>query len=199
MELRKLLAAPDPVPAVRLMAEDGVLAVVLPEARGIDRLAALVPLEREADPARRLAALAAWDAAGAQAVARRLKLTARERDRLAAIAAPPVAVELGADTRAQRRAMHRLGLPLYRDLVLLEAAAQGQGERAADLLAAAETAAPPRFPLRGRDVTAHGVAAGPAVGELLAEIEAWWEAGDFAADRKSCLVELVRRIEVRHG
>jgi poly(A) polymerase len=49
---------------------------------------------------------------------------------------------------------------------------------------------PPRFPLRGSDVTRLGVAPGPAVGELLAAIEEWWEAGDFRADRKACLARL---------
>ncbi len=42
-ELLKLLAAPDPVATLELMRADGVLAVVLPQARSLDRLAALVP------------------------------------------------------------------------------------------------------------------------------------------------------------
>jgi poly(A) polymerase len=60
-ELFKLLAAPDPVPTIDLMAEDGVLAVLLPEARRRDRLAGLVVLEDAADPLRRLAALLVAD------------------------------------------------------------------------------------------------------------------------------------------
>ena len=56
-ELLKLLAAPDPMPTLRLMAADGVLAMLLPEARRLARLAALIPLEGIGDPLRRLAAL----------------------------------------------------------------------------------------------------------------------------------------------
>jgi len=41
------------------------------------------------------------------------------------------------------------------------------------------------------------VAPGPEVGRLLAEVEAWWEAGDFRADRAACLAELGRRIAGR--
>ena len=40
----------------------------------------------------------------------------------------------------------------------------------------------------------YGVSAGPAVGRLLSEIEAWWEEGDFRADRVACLAELTRRL-----
>ncbi len=44
-ELLRLLAVPDPVPALRMMAEDGVLAAILPEATRLDRLQCLLALE----------------------------------------------------------------------------------------------------------------------------------------------------------
>src|SRR5438874_77183 len=80
-----------------------------------------------------------------------------------------------------------------RDLVRLEGALRGGPGRARARADAAEAAAPPRFPLRGRDVTALGIAAGARVGALLKAVEAWWEAGDFEADRAACLDELRRR------
>ena len=184
-ELRKLLTARDPVPTLELMREDGVLAVVLPEAGSLGRLAALVRIEGTPDPIRRLGALGAADAA------RRLKLKTAECNRLAAMAAPPWPVALDAPEAAQRRALYHLGAPLYRDLVLLAAAERGGDAR--PLLALAEAWRKPRFPLRGGDVTALGVASGPEVGRLLADVEAWWEAGDFRASRKDCLAELERR------
>lgn len=189
-ELLKLLAAPDPVPVLALMAEDGVLAVVLPDARRRDRLAALVALEPEIDPLRRLAALLDVDGAGARAVAERLRLATAQRDRLIALAAPPWPVDLAGDTRVQRRAFYHLGAALYRDLVLLRAAESPALAPARTLLA--QAAAWPRlvFPLKGRDVTALGVPAGPEVGKLLADVEAWWEDGDFQASRAKCLAYL---------
>ena len=51
------------------------------------------------------------------------------------------------------------------------------------------------FPLRGADIAEAGVAEGPAIGQLLVAIEAWWEAGDFTATRKQCLDELQRRLD----
>jgi len=196
-EMLKLLAAPDPLPTLRMMAEDGVLAALLPEARRLDRLAALVPLEPAPDALRRLGALLGSDAGAAAAVAERLRLSNEQRERLAALAAPSVAVDLAGDERAQRRALHRLGADLYRDLVLLRAGQRGDAAQARRLLALAAGWRPREFPLKGRDVTAHGVAEGPEVGRLLAALEAWWEAGDFRADRKAALAELKRRMGKR--
>ncbi len=78
--------------------------------------------------------------------------------------------------------------------MLLRAAESGNAARARDLLALAAGWQPREFPLKGRDVTARGVAEGPEVGRLLAAVEAWWEDGDFRADRKAALAELKRRV-----
>jgi poly(A) polymerase len=191
-ELLKLLAAPDPLPTLAMMVEDGVLAVLLPEARTLDLLAALVPLEPSPDPVRRLAALIVADPEGCAAVAARLRLANAQRDRLAALAAPPWPIDLGGDIRVQRRALRHLGAPLYVDLVLLDAAATGRTGTLPALRASAAAWRPVTFPLKGRDVTALGLPPGPHVGRLLAAVEAWWEEGDFQADRRACLAELAR-------
>jgi poly(A) polymerase len=198
-ELLKLLAAADPAVALALMVADGVLEKILPEARGLDLLAALVPLEPVPDPVRRLAALVADDAASAEAAARRLKLKTAERARLVAIAAPPFPVILSADDITQRRALYRLGASRYADLVLMRAAAEGKGPRAKALLELARGWKKPRLPLKGADLVARGMAPGPEVGQLLGAIEAWWEAGDFRAGRTAALAELERRLGSRHG
>ncbi len=190
-ETLKLLGAPDPLPSLLMMVEDGVLAVLLPEARRLDRLASLLPLEPALDPLRRLGALIAGDPS---ALAERLRLSNEQRARLLALAAPLWPVDLAGDDRTQRRALHRLGAALYRDLVLLGAAETGARDRLPALLALAAEWHPLVFPLRGRDVTALGVPAGKEVGRLLAELEQWWEAGDFRADRRQCLAELKRRL-----
>ena len=40
----------------------------------------------------------------------------------------------------------------------------------------------PLFPLNGRDVMAAGIAEGPRVGKILAEVEEWWIDADFIED-----------------
>lgn len=190
-ELLRLLAVPDPVPAVRMMTEDGVLQAILPEAQRPDRLAALLRIEPPpADPLRRLAALNEADSAGMRAIAGRLRLSNVQRDRLAGLA-PPWPVDPAADARAQRRALYRLGAKRYRDVLLLRAAETGLAPaRLAELLVLAMAWRPPVFPLDGHDVTALGAAPGPRVGRLLSAVRQWWEDGDFAADRAACLRKL---------
>ena len=58
-----------------------------------------------------------------------------------------------------------------------------------DLLRAALWEAP-RLPLKGRDAVKLGVAPGPDVGRLVGQVEEWWIAGDFQADRAACLEKL---------
>ncbi|MBW8709041.1 MAG: CCA tRNA nucleotidyltransferase, partial [Alphaproteobacteria bacterium] len=48
----------------------------------------------------------------------------------------------------------------------------------------------PRFPLTGRDVMLAGVPEGPDVGRVLARVEDWWVASDFAADEGACREQL---------
>ena len=44
----------------------------------------------------------------------------------------------------------------------------------------------------GGDALKLGLKPGPKVGALIAEVERWWIASDFAADRAACLAELER-------
>jgi poly(A) polymerase len=189
-ELMKLLSATNPVPALQLMATDGVLAVVLPEAVRFDRLARLIKVEKAPDVLRRLAALVAVDKSGATTVARRLSLTKEDRSRLEALAAPAWTIDLGAAEAQQRRALFKLGRALYRDLVLLS----GDAARVPRLLAIADALVIPIFPLKGADVVALGVPAGPDVSRWLAAIEDWWENRDYAPNRQCCLAELRKRL-----
>ncbi|MGA7867662.1 MAG: CCA tRNA nucleotidyltransferase, partial [Stellaceae bacterium] len=189
-ELVKLLETSDPVAALRMMAEDGVLAVILPETHRLDRLRHMIAIEPELDPLRRLAALIDVDGAGAIALAERLHFSNAWRDRLHGLA-PPCAIDPPADMAAQRRALYRLGAERYRDIALLLAAEGAMSQdRLGELLGLARAWTPPVFPLAGRDVTALGVAPGPEVGRLLGAVRDWWETGDFTADRAACLVYL---------
>jgi poly(A) polymerase len=195
-ELMGLLRVPDPIRALKMMRDDGVLAI-LPEATRIDRLERLIPgeplpeFDRTSWLLRRLAALVSVDAAAAVKVANRLRLPAAWRKRLVGLASP-WPLDPAGDERAQRLAIYRLGEQRYRDLVNLLAAEDEtlSGDRIGELLALALTWEPPAFPLGGDDVTALGIAPGPPVGRLLDAVRRWWEDGDFVASRAECLVKL---------
>jgi poly(A) polymerase len=189
-ELVKLLETPDPIAALRMMQEDGVLAVVLPEARRLDRLGRLIKIEPKADPLLRLAALIEVDDDGAAALAARLRFSNAWRDRLRGLSRPRALDQRG-DAQAQRRALYRLGVARYSDVArLLTAEGEMSKGRLAELLGIARAWTPPVFPLAGRDVTVLGIPAGERVGRLLEAVHDWWVDGDFTADRAQCVVRL---------
>lgn len=158
-EMRKLLAAPDPSPAVASMAAAGVLGVVLPgaEARA---LPVLVHLEQGL-PARWIRRLAVLGGAGA---ADRLRLSRAEARDLAALrdalAEGPPPAELG----------FRLGAGLAADAVLGRAALLGHPP-ADGWQAEVARGAAARFPVSAADLAP---LAGADLGRRLKALERRW-------------------------
>lgn len=166
MEMINLLGLPDPAPTVARMAELGVLAVVLPEA-DVAALAALGVQERAQqvapDALRRLAALLPADPALAEAVASRFRLSGAQKKRLASAAAREGVV---IDPRALA---YRLGREAALDRLLLAGAS----------IAPLTGWTIPEFPLKGGEIVARGVRAGPEVARVLRAVEARWMAEGF--------------------
>lgn len=176
-ELLKLLAAPDPAPAVRLMAETGVLDRVLPD--HVD-LALFEGVSRVSDdPLLRLSALLPADVDRVREAARMLRLSNAQKDRLVLALPTKPAVGLEMSERAVRAALYRLGRARFEDQVARAwAAAPGRAEDARRLLGQAAAWSIPRLPVDGHDAARAG-ATGPAVGRTLAAFEDWWVDQDF--------------------
>ncbi len=178
-ELLKLLAAPDPAPAVAAMRQAGVLAQILPGAE--DRaLAPLIHLEGEAglaaDPVRRLASLSGG--AELQESLRLSKEQARRLDRIHEAATGTMgAGELG----------YRLGAEQGRDALVLRAALMEQPLEAAALKEADHGAAQ-TLPVTARDLMPD--LTGAALGAALKRLETAWIASGFVLDRKALLALL---------
>ena len=199
-ELLKLLAAEDPREAVRLMAQTGVLGVVLPEAHGLERFERLVAIETEMlfseDALLRLAALLPDDPTTAAALAERLRLSNAQKDRLVAALDPRPRLVSWMSPRETRKLVYRLGAEALCDRVTLAWAASDRPKAAPQwraLLPTARSWAPPRFPLTGEEVMAAGVAQGPLVGEVMREVEDWWVDNDFPDD-KLALIERLKAV-----
>ncbi|MGF1549799.1 MAG: CCA tRNA nucleotidyltransferase [Sphingomonadaceae bacterium] len=177
-ELLKLLALPDPGATVRLMERQGIFRPVLPEIgrAGVERLAALVPREREAgvEPhaLRRLAALLPADPEVAGSVAARLRLSKKRTKRLVSAAAREAPADKDPGALA-----YWIGRDEAVDRLLL-------GDRDLAAVAALDGWERPRFPLSGRDLIAMGLEPGPEVSRTLQAIEREWVASGCRGDAK---------------
>lgn len=196
-ETMKLLAADDPRAAMRLMAQAGVLAVLIPAAKGLERFEALVRIETEMlftnDPLLRLAALAPSDPLAALATAARLRLANVQRDRLVAALGTEPPLVSWMSPRELRRVIYRLGADTVCDRVMLAWAASPRPAATVQwraLLPMARGWTAPRLPLTGDEVLAAGVPPGAMVGAVLREVESWWIDNDFTDDKLSVVERL---------
>lgn len=175
-ELLKILSLPDPRAIAGQMAADGIFAVILPEladdfAAVLDRLIANeAAVGIEPAPLRRFAALLPADPAAAEQVASRLRLSTRQRKHLAALSAHRGAL------RPPRQLAHAIGVEGSRDAWLLAAEDPAAAKAAVATLGDWQV---PMLPMKGGDIIARGVTAGPEVARILRAIEAAWVAEDY--------------------
>ena len=179
-EMRKLLAAANPAPAMQLMAETGVLPQILPDADPAI-LPALIAAEAAhgvaPDWRRRLAALGAADAP------ERLRLSRAETLRLAAMA--------GAQTLDVDAAGFHHGEEVARDAALIRAA---RGETLPpDWPVRIGRAASAPLPIAAADLMPE--LAGPAIGQGLKAAERAWIASGFRAPRAVLIATAQRSAE----
>jgi poly(A) polymerase len=164
-ELLTLLGLPDPARTVRKMAEAGVLSVILPEARAreLDVLDDLVRREQAhgagPEALRRLAALIPAIPSLAETVSARLRLSRQQRARLVC-----AAERKDTDADNPRRLAYCEGMACARDRLLLLG---GPTEELDDWDV-------PQFTLKGGEVVASGVTAGPAVARVIQAVERRW-------------------------
>jgi poly(A) polymerase len=194
-ETKKLLEAPDPRAAWEGMKAIEVAARALPELSNEARLDALCTLQADLmlpfDAMTRVAAALRGQEAG-KVLARRLKLSNEERNRLVAALGDDVKITSYMSLREMRRAIYTIGNEAFRDRVMLAWAAPG-GDKAQAwraLVAHAQMWTPPKLPLSGDEVMAAGVPAGPKVGQVMREVEAWWIDADFPDDKLSVIERL---------
>lgn len=195
-ETLKLLEAPACADVWALMMSRRVVTYFLPEATQTDRLARLVALEQKYHcpgfVLRRLAALLAITVQGFAGVSESLRLSREQASQLLSLVEPAADISLHMTEKAVRHAVYRLGNDTVRSLLLLHAADKDEEGNLPESYVWATAFRPPRFPLMGSDVLALGIAAGPDVGRILAEMQDWWAAQDFAPGRTAALEKLRR-------
>lgn len=179
-ELLTLLGLPDPADTVERMRQLGVLQVVLPESgpREIEQLCMLIAAEASAgvepDAIRRLAALLPALQPVAESVAARLRLSRKQRARLERAAAREPH-----DAEHARALAYIEGRTSAVDRLLLTGAS-------IEAIAGWQA---PEFPLKGGDLVAAGLTAGPQVARRLQALEREWIARGFPSADKQAIME----------
>ncbi|MBT3790882.1 MAG: CCA tRNA nucleotidyltransferase [Alphaproteobacteria bacterium] len=197
-ELLRLLSATNPAKTVGLMSEAGVIAQILPEGIFVDLLQHLAKIEEGLffnDPLRRLCALCQPDKETAARLARRLRLSKRQKERLIAMSVIPDGLAPGISDTALRKMLYLEGGTAVADVALLSQAKASLEE--ADwqgLRNRIDAWTQPGLPVKGQDILDLGLPPGPRVGDLMRILEQWWIDQDFNPDRKACLTKLERLI-----
>ncbi len=220
-EMRKLLAAPDPAPALRWMAASEILRAALGPCGGLETAAQLSELARAhqwtPDAVLMLAALTAPETGGedgaahAAALAERLKMSRAERARLDRAARITCAKSAGDSFFGPENAPERLfrlyyaGADAAADEARLcwsraraSAARNGGDTHALDdaharALGAALNWERPEFPLSGNDLMEAGFVESTDLGDALRMLEQRWVKSKFTLD-KSQLMAIARTL-----
>lgn len=175
-ELTRLLSLADPVQSVELMVENHIFAPFLPELAATASLALRQLVSRERSygqpislPAR-LLTLLPKDASAVDKVAARLKLSNRLRESLAKrlTASTPAAASI-------RAIAYRSSLDCARDVAMLYA----DDRELSGCLAKLEGWALPELAVKGGDLIALGLPAGPLVAKTLQAVKACWVSENF--------------------
>jgi poly(A) polymerase len=192
-ELKRILVGPRPVATIELMAATGALQRILPAVDVFDRLSRLIAIEPRPDAIRRLAAILSRDAPS-DTVAEHLRLSRAERERLKSLVDPAAILDPAASPSQRRRLLFAHGPNAIVDWSLLAWAERPRSEDEErgyrQWIEAAEHWIRPRLPVTGDDAQRFGLRPGPCLGKALADVEAWWIAGDFKAGREACLERL---------
>jgi poly(A) polymerase len=196
-EIKKLLSAPSPARAVRIMLTQNVLEEILPEASNAEGLERLAALERReglgADPLLRLMAMASRDPLQIARLVKRLKMSKAETTRLMGWAMDSAALDPHSSERDKRAAIYGAGAQPIMDRARLRAAGEEDPIKAARWLGYSELAerwTPPEFPLTGKDMLKAGAQPGAAMGKKLEALKALWVRSDFTADKAKLLMAL---------
>jgi poly(A) polymerase len=188
-ELMKLLTAPFAANTLTVMAEAGLMTMLLGGVAHIAGFAALTRIEEVTgtapDAVRRLGALAVVINEDADRLREKLRLFNAEHQRLASIADRWWRVSPALGETGMRRLLYLLGPDRYQDRVLVAwtRALHGADDpawRHVAALPARWTA--PRFPLKSADLVARHVLKGPALGAAMRAAEAAWIAAGFPQD-----------------
>lgn len=182
-ELTKLLEAPRVLDVLRLMSHRNLVEPIFGLPLDLDGFTRMLQHDPGADLFLRLAALAVHKSDDALTLRETMRLSNTETDRLEKLG--EVLMQLSALPRPLTAKLIRKLAFRFGRRVITDALVVDMGRRDAKIDAELWTAAgsaPTHSPFTGAIVIKRGVPAGPAVGQIIRQAEAAWEASDFSSD-----------------
>lgn len=186
-EMHRLLEAPQPLDALKQMAECGIAPLVSNAEWGFARLQKILDLEAQhrlppmplarllslVDPAAR-PGMAEW-------IAKRWKLSRDHQKALSYVATP---VEDRPTAPMVKEWLRHDARPLVTGRVLIAAT---DGADAAALIGLTQSWQPPKFPIAARDLLDRGMIEGTAIGDTLRTLEKKWAESDYTLSKEALL------------
>lgn len=192
-ETRKLLSAPNPMPSLEAMEASGVLAQLMPAAKGLDLTRKLVALDAaegfKPDPMLRFLSLFWKDAPAVHSVANQLKMSNDERHRLNWSAKDETALSADITPKALRAALYRSTRQVIRDCAMLAWASEATPNWR-NLITQIDAWQRPTMPITGADLLAINIPEGPQLGAALRRLEQLWLESDFQLSQSELLKHL---------
>jgi poly(A) polymerase len=189
MELSKLLIGAHPAPTLAIMAECGILGMVLGGVAYLASFENVVKAEAAIgaapDGTRRLGALGVYVMEDAERLSQRLRLSNAEVERLLRLEYW-WRVTHDAGEHASRTLLYLLGAVSFTDRVLVAWSRSDEGvadKSWRDLATLPQRWSAPLFPLKAANFFSRGVPKGPAMGVALRAAEEAWIDADFPSDR----------------
>lgn len=198
-EMMKLLVADKAGDIVALMQQHKIWVHIVPHTVKVTALFALPGILRKAgrtpDALLALAALLRSIKDGASttidAIDARWKLSKVHYKRLQELCSDKWSVASGQwEEKNIKRQVRALGKELFIDRVILLMAEGGDEMQGLAAVRLARSWQIPQFPVTGGDLLARGLEPGKKLGDLLAELEAYWEEQDYLPDKEALLKQI---------
>ena len=198
MELKKMLAAPDPGRAILWMRTTGILGGVLPETHkwGTDAIPGLLRLEQEQgwepDPLFRMMGMVRPDVETMQTMSKRMTFSNKEMERMIAWADNPAPKPDMAKSELEKM-LYRGDLQGRIDSMKLEIVHLRGREQDSDademlkLVNHAQNWQRPKFPVQGKDLIEKGINPGQLMGQKLEDLEDIWIESRFELSKRELL------------
>lgn len=204
-EMFRLLEAPSPLRALKMMEKTGILEKVMLLAVNTEVMANLEAIENSTenrtDAITRLAALCRYSHASGndvEVLINRWKLSNQDKQRLKTLCFPPQPLDRDRNNHEQKKLIRLYGKETYLALLMIAWALDentAQDWRYLMLITLVREWHIPTFPLHGQDLIELGMKPGKSLGQLLKRAEDFWEKEQYAPDKKTLLRWVTKQMD----